>query len=164
MPPLDAAAVVMAQGGTPGGLQDSTDYLNPAPTRDLMVGAAANTQTVPPSSAEANVSDIAAQLINEYVTGSQTVPTFTASGSSMQDPSNTFSGGAIQEPVNTFSSSAGAGAIPDSVSAFAGSGMPAQVPVTTFPASSGCVAEPQEPERMQTEGLAPLIATSTVSS
>ena len=162
MPPLDAAAVVMAHGGTPGGLQDSTDYLNPAPARDLMVGAASNTPIVPPSSAEANVSDIAAQLINEYVTGGQTVPTFTASGSTMQDPGNTFSGGTIQEPVNAFSSSAGA--VPDSVSAFVGSGVPTQVPVSLFPASSGCVAEPQEPERMQTEGLPPPTATSTVSS
>ena len=69
--------MVMAQGGG-AAIQDSTaEYLNPAAGQDVMVGGNI-AATDPRTGAEANPTDtdIAAQLISEYVAGGQSVPGF----------------------------------------------------------------------------------------
>jgi len=78
MPSLDPTAMVMAQGGG-AAIQDSTaEYLNPAAGQDVMVGGNIAAAADPRTGAEANPTDtdIAAQLISEYVASGQSVPGF----------------------------------------------------------------------------------------
>ena len=89
-PVVGAAASILGQVGKAAGIQDSSQYLNPAAAGSMMTGGGGATSSGE-GEGPTSVSDIASQLISQYVASTQSVPApFQA------PPTNT---GVEQQPV-----------------------------------------------------------------